>query len=88
MAAPCSWAWDQLQILSVYTAATTQVTYPPHDEVVMVNQTAFFACQASYNPALDITYDWWHNNYKIMFIKIKNLGNSVYVWREANYERV
>lgn len=66
---------------------TTQVTYPPHDEVVMVNQTAFFACQASYNPALDITYDWWHNNYKIMFIKIKNLGNSVYVWREANYER-
>jgi len=54
----------------------------------MVNQTAFFACQASYNPAIDITYDWWHNNYKIMFIKLKNLGNSVYVWREPNYERV
>jgi len=73
---------------AVVNAAATTVTYPPRDSVVTVNSTAFFACQASYNPAIDITYDWWHNNYKIMFIKLKNLGNSVYIWREANYERV
>ena len=74
--------------MSVTDAASTSVLYAPRDTVVMVNQTAFFACQAQYNPAIDITYDWWHNNYKIMFIKLKNLGNSVYVWREPNYERV
>lgn len=74
--------------MCVTNAAKTTVTYAPHDVVVKVNQTAFFPCQASYNPAIDITYDWWHNNYKIMFILVKNLGNSVYVWREPNYERV
>jgi len=75
-------------IVSVTNAAANVVKLAPRDQVVMVNQTIYFACQVSYNPAIDITYDWWHNNYKIMFIKIKNLGNSVYVWREANYERV
>ena len=64
------------------------MSYEPRDTVVMVNHTAFFACQAAYNPAIDITYDWWHNNYKIMFVKIKNLGPTVYTWHEKHFERV
>jgi receptor-type tyrosine-protein phosphatase gamma len=72
-------------MLTVLPATT--VIYPPKDTVVIVNQTTFLACQSSYNPAIDITYDWWHNSYKIMFVKVKNLGNTVYVWREPNYER-
>jgi len=56
--------------------------------VVMVNQTTFFHCEGSYNPAIDITYDWWHNTYKIMFIKVRNLGNAVYTYTEPYYSRV
>lgn len=68
--------------------ATTIVTQLPRDMVVMVNQTAFFACEASYNPAIDLIHDWWHNGRKIMFIKVRNLGNTVYVFVEPYYERV
>ncbi|ESO05253.1 hypothetical protein HELRODRAFT_185513 [Helobdella robusta] len=60
---------------------------PPRDTVVLVNQTAFFHCEAAYNPAIDITYDWYHNSYKIMFIKVRNLGNTVHVFKEPYYER-
>lgn len=64
------------------------LSQPPRDMTVMVNMTAFFHCGASYNPALDVTYDWYHNAYRIMFIKIRNLGNAVTVFTEPNYYRV
>lgn len=66
---------------------TTTIGQPPRDMVVMVNQTTFFHCEGSYNPAIDITYDWWHNTYKIMFIKVRNLGNAVYTYTEPYYSR-
>lgn len=56
--------------------------------VVMVNQTSFLFCGASYSPAIDITYDWWHNSYKIMFVKVRSLGNAVFVYNEPHYTRV
>lgn len=66
---------------------TTSISQPPRDMVVMVNQTAFFHCEGSYNPAIDITYDWWHNSYKIMFVKVRNLGNMVHVFNEPYFHR-
>lgn len=66
---------------------TTTISQPPRDMVVMVNQTTFLFCGASYSPAIDITYDWWHNTYKVMFVKVRNLGNSVYVYKEPHYTR-
>lgn len=72
----------------VVVTATTTISQPPRDMVVMVNQTTFLFCGASYSPAIDITYDWWHNTYKVMFVKVRNLGNSVYVYKEPHYTRV
>lgn len=64
-----------------------EISQPPKDTVVLVNQTAFFHCEAAHNPLIDVAYDWYHNNYKIMFIKVRNLGNKVHVFTEPHYER-
>ena len=64
------------------------INHQPRDDTILVNQTAFFHCEASYHPAVDLTYDWYHNSYKIMFIKVRNLGNKVFIFTEPNYERV
>ena len=53
-----------------------------------VNHTAFFHCEASYNPAIDITYDWYHNDYKIQFVKIRVIGDTQHVEIEEHFERV
>jgi len=79
--------WIDLYVYYL-TPATTTLTQPPRDMTVSVNDTAFFHCGASYNPALDVTYDWYHNAYRILFIRIRNLGNSVTIFREPNYYRV
>jgi len=34
-----------------------------------------------------VTYDWYHNAYRVMFIKIRNLGNAVTAFYEPNYYR-
>ena len=68
--------------------AKTQITNWPIDTVVRVNHTAFFHCEASYNPAIDITYDWYHNDYKIQFVKIRVIGDTQHVEIEEHFERV
>ena len=67
---------------------TTTITHQPIDTVVRVNRTAFFHCEASYNPAIDITYDWYHNDYKIQFVKIRVIGDTQHVEIEEHFERV
>ena len=69
-------------------SATTQITQYPMNTVVRVNRTAFFRCEASYNPTLDITYDWYHNEYHIQFIKIRVIGDLQHVEEEEYFERV
>jgi len=67
--------------------ASMYLSQPPRDMTVIVNGTAFFSCGASYNPAVDVTYEWFHNAYLIMFIKIRNLGNGVAVFTEDYFHR-
>lgn len=66
---------------------TTTITQEPEPNTVQINKTAIFQCQASFNPSLDITYDWYHNNRKIDFIKIRIIGETPYIEREDYFER-
>lgn len=68
--------------------ATTTISNFPFDTVVRVNKTAFFHCEASFNPTLDITYDWYHNDYHIQFIKVRVIGDLPFVEEEEYFERV
>ena len=66
-----------------------QISNPPEDNVAVVGKPAFMRCEASYNPVLDITYDWYQNNYKIEFIRVKTLGqDQIYIERDENFKRV
>ena len=65
------------------------ISGPPRQDSVELGKTAFLRCEASYNPVLDITYDWYQNTYKIPFIRIKTLGqDQIYIERDENFRRV
>lgn len=69
--------------------ATTQITFPPRADSVRENASAFLHCDAAFNPALDLTYDWWHNNYRIEFELLKvGAGNIAYFEEDPHYKRV
>ena len=68
--------------------AETTISRYPEDTVVRVNSTAFFHCEASFNPTLDITYDWYHNDYHIQFIKVRIVGDLPYIEEEEHFDRV
>ena len=44
---------------------TMTISRPPENVIVEMNKTAYIMCEASYNPALDLTYTWSHNGKKI-----------------------
>jgi len=71
----------------VVAGSTTIVQYP-QDTTVRVNHTAFLLCEASFNPLLDLTYDWYQNGIKIIFYRIKTMGDTVYVKPDPHFKRV
>ena len=75
--------------LPLSLTGSTQLIQMPQDSTVEVNSTAFFRCEASFSPVFDVTYDWYHNNRKLDFIRIYSDGSyKVWVEKEPYFERV
>ena len=70
--------------------AATVINYTPiNNQRVQVNSTAFLHCDSTYNPTLDLTYDWWHNNFQIKFERLRiGPGNIAYFEYDEHYSRV
>jgi hypothetical protein len=70
--------------------AATVIGYTPtNSQRVQVNSTAFLYCDSTFNPTLDLTYDWWHNNYHIEFERLRvGPGNVAYFEFDEHYSRV
>ena len=56
-------------------SARTTISNRPVNTMVTVNSTAFLACQASHDPALDLQTAWYFQ------------GRPLY-WRDLHYKRV
>ena len=74
--------------LKFFITATTKVSYPPRDETILVNETTFLPCEASFNPQLDLTYTWYQNDFLIHFERIRTIGMKVYIEKDPYFHRV